>query len=224
MQLRVRYSGANAHGEGEATDVSPRGARIESRTEVAPGTRLSFELDSGDGQSVKGLGEVTWCRPRQSLGGRTVYDLGVRFEADWLKGDRAPLARALCRFFASTDFEPARDFERLPTHLRAQGHAQEQPVALTVLDLSEGGLRVNVQASALPSGIGVGKALKVTFGSRPAVDGTVAWVADAKAGAPMNAQFGVSLARTEEARSTIQEVLVALGRRSDVPPITLEVV
>lgn len=231
LQLRVRYAvqGGGGGGEGEATDVSPRGARIECREPLKEGQRLSFTLDAGDGQGVTGNGEVTWCRPRATVAGKTVYDAGVRFDDDWLKGDRGPLGRALGRFFAATEAEPARDFTRVRTRLVAQGKGKDQTVTLTITDLSEGGLRVTVEGSKLPGGIQVGKPVKVSFGEggRSEVQASVAWVADSPGkGAKLNAQFGVSFAPDDAtARNAVLAILSSMGKVDAViPSITLEVV
>lgn len=231
LQLRVRWAlqDGTVSGEGEATDVSPRGARLECREALKEGHRLSFTLDAGDGQGVTGTGQVTWCRGRGTAGGRTVYDVGVRFDDDWLKGDRGPLGRALGRFFAATEYEPARDFTRVRTRFVAQGKAGGDSVPLTVADLSEGGLRVSVEGSTLPPGIKVGARMAVVFGDggRARVQAAVAWVADAPAkGATINAQFGLSFDRDDAtARDAVLAILASLGKPdSTVPSITLEVV
>lgn len=229
LQLRVRYAvqGGVLTGEGEATDVSPHGARIECKEPLTEGQRLQFTLDAGDGQGVTGSGEVTWCRPRALPSGRTVYDAGVRFDREWLRGDRGPLARALGRFFSRTEHEPARDFTRVQTSLVGTGRLNP-PTPLTVTDLSEGGLRVSVEGTSLPGGVKVGQHVRVVFGGAQRVDATVAWVADSPAGGPAraHAQFGVAF-RGEDtsARDAVRVILAGLGRDGEPSPtITLEVV
>lgn len=231
LQLRVKYAedGGPASGEGEATDVSPRGARIEAREPLAQGSRLTFTLDAGDGQGVKGTGSVTWCRPRAAPGGKTVYDVGVRFDDDWLRGDRGPLANALSRFFASTDSEPARDYTRVQTRLLAQGKGKETTVPLTITDMSEGGFKVTSAGSALPDGIKVGQKVRVSFGEqrRTQVTANVAWVADApNNGSTVNAQFGVSFGKDDAAaRDAVIAIISTLGKeQAEAPSITLEVI
>ncbi|MBI5493883.1 MAG: PilZ domain-containing protein [Deltaproteobacteria bacterium] len=231
LQLRVRFesSAGGPEGEGEATDVSPRGARLECRSELKEGTRLTFTLDAGDGRGVKGHASVSWCRPRHTPGGKTVYDVGVRFDDDWLKGERGPLGRALGRFFAATESEPARDFTRVRTSLQAEGKGPDRTVPLTVVDLSEGGLRVTADGPTLPGGIQVGRTVRVTFGQggRTKVDARVAWVAESqgKQGG-VNAQFGVAFARSDAAaRDAVMAIVATLRNRDETPPsITLEVV
>lgn len=98
LHVRVRYSlpAQGISGEADATDVSRSGLRIESRQELPQGTRLDVELDDGQGHLEAGKAEVTWCRPRRSpAGGRTLYDVGLRLDQDWLKGATGPLAMAL---------------------------------------------------------------------------------------------------------------------------------
>lgn len=230
LQLRVRYAAPEAHieGEGEATDVSARGARLECREEIKDGTRLSFELDAGDGNAIHGMGTVTWCRLRATPAGKQVWDAGVRFDDDWLKGERGPLARALGRFFSSTDAEPARDYQRVTTHLLAQGVSGTQPIPLTVTDLSEGGLRVTLEAAQLPAALKVGTAVRVTFGlaARAQVDATVAWIQDAGEPGAVHAQFGVAFGKEDHvARDAVLAILAQLGKPdADVPSIQLEVV
>jgi hypothetical protein len=228
LQLRVRFhTDAQATQEGEATDVSSRGARLECREPVAEGARLHFELDSGDGNAIKGTGTVTWVRERPNPGGKKVWDAGVKFDEDWLRGERGPLARALGRFFAATDTEPARDFQRVRTHLVAQGRTREQTVALMVTDLGEGGLRVNVDGPDLPAGIKVGAPLHVSFGEgrHTRVAATVAWVVDGAGSGAVHAQFGVSFGKEDHAaRDAVLAILGHLGKSgADVPPILIEV-
>ncbi|MEW5855474.1 MAG: PilZ domain-containing protein [Myxococcota bacterium] len=229
LQLRIKYAGDQGDsGEAEATDVSPRGARIECRAPLAVGTRLNFQLDAGDGQGVKGAGEVTWCRPRKSPTGKTVYDVGLRFDDDWLKKDRGPLGRALARFFAAGEVEPARDYTRVNTRLLAQGKGGNQTMTLTIVDMSEGGLRVTTEGSKLPTGLKVGSPVKVSFGEgrRTQVTAEVAWVADAAGkGATMNASFGLAFRRDDDAaKDAMLAIMSTLGKagNTDRPAITLE--
>lgn len=97
LQLRVRYATLDqaTMGEAEATDVSAHGLRIESRKELAPGTRLNVELDDGQGHAEKGTAEVTWCRQRKTPSGKEVFDLGLKLDQDWIRGASGPLAQAL---------------------------------------------------------------------------------------------------------------------------------
>lgn len=155
--------------------------------------------------------------------------MGVRFDDDWLKGDRGPLGRALGRFFAATEAEPARDFTRVRTRLLAQGKGKNATVALTITDLSEGGLRVNVEGSQVPAGIQVGKPVKVHFGEggHSTVVASVAWVADSpNKGATLHAQFGLSFRHDDEAaRNAVLAILSSMGKPDAViPSLTLEVV
>src|SRR5262245_46830508 len=126
LRLRVRFEAGGVSGEAEASDVSPKGLRLESDNPVAKGTELKLSVDAGsDVEELQAVGHVTWCRERPSPTGKTVYDLGVAFESDWLAKDRGPLGSALARIFAMNSYEPARNFERTPVSLKASSTAPQ---------------------------------------------------------------------------------------------------
>ena len=98
LRLRVRYrvgETGETLGEAEASDVSPKGLRLESEKPVEKGTLLHLQVDAGEVEELECMGQVTWCRPRVSPTGKTMYDLGVAFESDWLARDRGPLGSIL---------------------------------------------------------------------------------------------------------------------------------
>lgn len=185
LRLRVRWA-ADAGaitGEAEASDVSPRGLRLESDHEVKAGSDLTIVIDAGDEESLEALGTVTWCKSRPSPTGKTIYDLGVQFETDWLAQKRGPLGTALARIFAMNSVEPARGFERTPVSLRA-GAAGYEAGGLEIADMSLGGMQLRA-----PEGISekmkMGGAVIVEIeveGKTHSVDGKVVWVAGQEGG------------------------------------------
>ncbi len=148
LRLRVRFEGDGTSGEAEASDVSPRGLRLESEGSVEPGTVLNMTLDAGDDEELTGTGRVTWCRARKSHAGRDMFDIGVHFDHDWLAQDRGPLGTALARIFAMNSHEPARNYERTKVSLDAST-SSSPPVTLEIVDLSTGGMQLRA-----PAGLG----------------------------------------------------------------------
>lgn len=177
LRLRVRYAAGGIAGEAEASDVSPKGLRLESETPVAAGTELKLHVDAGEGEELEAIGFVTWCRPHTSPTGKQLYDVGVRFESDWLARDRGPLGSALARIFAMNSYEPARNFERTPVALQAK--SKSPAMELEVVDVSIGGMRVRSKAGPLGEHVRTGVAVRVELdiGHTATLQGRVAWVA-----------------------------------------------
>src|SRR5581483_6581291 len=159
LRLRVRYcvcETGETLGEAEASDVSPKGLRLESEKPVEKGTLLHLQVDAGEVEELECMGQVTWCRPRPSPTGKTMYDLGVAFESDWLARDRGPLGSALARIFAMNSYEPARSFERTPVSLKAT--SAQPAVELEIGNVSIGGMQIKSKGpigDALKAGVGV---------------------------------------------------------------------
>jgi hypothetical protein len=141
LRLRVRYTAGEASGEAEASDISPRGLRLESFSPVEPGAELQMVADTGEEESLKATGLVTWCQKRRTPTGRTMYDIGLHFADEWLAQDRGPLGSALAKIFSMNQFEPARAFQRTQVSLRATA-ASEIIRKLEIVDLSVGGLQL----------------------------------------------------------------------------------
>jgi len=209
LRLRVRYEAGGAEGEAEASDVSPKGLRLESDKPVEKGTQLKLHVDAGEAEELEAIGYVTWCRPRASPTGKPMYDVGVAFESDWLSKDRGPLGSALARIFAMNSYEPARNYERTPVSLRATSATPE--IGLEIANLSMGGMQIRSKES-LGDQLKAGRTVKVEFD----VDGTftvtgrVAWIAGASEAAPgprVSDSFGVEFVQTTDAdRALVEKV------------------
>jgi PilZ domain len=180
LRLRVRYSGTASggaiDGEAEASDVSPKGLRLESEHAVVAGSDLQLVVDIGtDAEELVVTGNVTWCRERPSPTGKPMYDVGVRFESDWLSRDRGPLGLALARIFAMNSYEPAREEIRTHTQLMASAG----PVDLTIGNVSIGGMQLKA-ATTLPDGVKTGRSTVVVIhmdADTHTLQGRIAWVA-----------------------------------------------
>ena len=147
LRLRVRWSaetsGGPVAGEAEASDVSPKGLRLESEHKVDQGAALKLVVDvGGDEDELIAAGSVMWCRPRTSPTGKALWDVGVAFESDWLAKDRGPLGQALARIFAMNSYEPARSFERTPIAIVVDGGLLGQDAKLSMVNLSIGGMQL----------------------------------------------------------------------------------
>jgi hypothetical protein len=194
LRLRVRYQvGDDVLGEAEASDVSPKGLRLESEKPVEKGTQLKLHVDAGEVEELECMGQVTWCRSHVSPTGKTLYDLGVAFESDWLARDRGPLGSALARIFAMNSYEPARSFERTPVSLKAT--SAQPALELEIGNVSIGGMQIRskgVIGDALKAGVGVVVEIDAE-GAVRSLAGKVAWVAGNRAGAgPRTSEsFGV---------------------------------
>jgi hypothetical protein len=193
LRLRVRYEAGETTGEAEASDVSPRGLRLESDKPVPAGTALKMHVDAGEAEELEANGYITWCRPRASPTGKQLYDLGVSFESDWLAKDRGPLGSALARIFAMNSYEPARNFERTPVALQAASASPS--MQLEVTDISIGGMRLKSKSGPLSEHVKGRLAVKIVVdistGSHT-IPGRVAWVAGSAH------SFGIELAETSQ--------------------------
>ncbi len=159
LRLRVRYVAGEASGEAEASDISPRGLRLESFSPVEPGAELQMVSDTGEEESLKATGLVTWCHKRLTPTGRTVYDIGLHFADEWLAQDRGPLGSALAKIFSMNQFEPARAFQRTQVALRANIDS-ESPLSLEIIDLSVGGLQLKATGAGHRK-LGKGKTIEI---------------------------------------------------------------
>lgn len=184
LRLRVRYEAGDVSGEAEASDVSPKGLRIESEKPVAKGTALKLTVDAGEAEELSTVGTVTWCRAHTTPMGKTLYHLGVAFESDWLARDRGPLGSALARIFALNSYEPARQFERTAVSLAASVASPASP--MEVVNISLGGMQLRSKG-ALNDAVRPGVAVRVEVDVSGAVhrlQSQVVWLAAAQAGGP----------------------------------------
>ncbi len=203
LRLRVRWSalssGGTVTGEAEASDVSPKGLRLESEHKVDMGSALSLNVDIGGDVDVElvAAGKVMWCRERSTPTGKIIYDVGVAFESDWLAKDRGPLGQALARIFAMNAYEPARSFERTPVAISVEGTGSiGKEATLSMVNLSVGGMQLMLNGTpmgaagieAVRAGGGVSVSIDAE-GRTLALEGKIAWVAASEA----NTRFGVEL-------------------------------
>ncbi len=199
LRLRVRWSAQTSNGpvtgEAEASDVSPKGLRLESEHKVDQGAALALVVDvGGDEDELVAAGSVMWCRERQSPTGKVIYDVGVAFESDWLAKDRGPLGQALARIFAMNSYEPARSFERTPIAIDVQGGGPlTKDATLTMVNLSIGGMQLKCTGGVVDV-VRAGMVVSIAIDAESrtlALGGKVAWVAASSEG---HSRFGVELA------------------------------
>ena len=214
LRLRVRWSASvesgQVSGEAEASDVSPKGLRLESEHKLQSGAALDLIVDvGGEADELVAKGKIMWCRERESPTGRQIYDVGVAFESDWLAKDRGPLGQALARIFAMNDFEPARTFERTPVAMTVAGAGPLAGGTLSMVNLSAGGMQLKSTSSTgdvIRAGLGLD--VTITAGSiEHRFSGRVAWVAASEAGD----RFGVELSALSEVETTFLEGLRTSG-------------
>lgn len=213
LRLRVRWSAQTAvgpvSGEAEASDVSPKGLRLESEHKVDNGAALDLVVDvGGDADELTALGKVMWCRERESPTGRQLYDVGVAFESDWLAQDRGPLGQALGRIFAMNSYEPARSFERTRVSVVVDGSGPLAGGELSMVDLSVGGMQVQSSGSiadVVRAGMDVTVDLEAE-GITTVLSGRIAWVATS---VETGDRFGLELTGVSDAGKELLERLRA---------------
>ena len=223
LRLRVRWSAQTSagpvSGEAEASDVSPKGLRLESEHKVDQGAALALVVDvGGDEDELVAAGSVMWCRPRTSPTGKALWDVGVAFESDWLAKDRGPLGQALARIFAMNSYEPARSFERTPIAIAVDGGElgnvlQTSGATLSMVNLSIGGMQLRCTGGVVDV-VRAGMAVSVAIdaeGRTLSLGGKVAWVAAASEG---DSRFGVELAGVS---ATDKEVLERIRNGQSEP-------
>lgn len=193
LRLRVQYSVVEGTADGtdlpltgvaEASDVSPKGLRLEGEVGVPVGSTVSLILDDGGEEKIETEGRVTWCSSRPSPTGRTMFDTGIHFEGDWLSKERGALATALAKIWAMNSYEVARASERSKVSLMAD-NGRGTDAAFEVADLSAGGMHVRPTAEADPLR-SKGRTLVARFEDEGAqthvVNGRIVWLADDIAG------------------------------------------
>jgi len=219
LRLRVKFLSEEGMPEAEATDISPGGARLESRVAIEPDTEVQMALDAGDGETVVANGKVAWCRTRKGVSLRKLYDVGIRFDSEWLAERRGKLGRALGRIFSFSEFEPARAYDRVLVTLRAES-VDGEDLRLTVVDVSEGGMQLRSDGSLGPH-IFIGAPIIVEIpmdGDTITIDGEIVWVAEQEEGkAALYASFGVQFAEPG-----IRELEVLRGiKEGDMTPTNI---
>lgn len=210
LRLRARIVDDEAFPEAEATDISPGGARLESRAPLDAGSVIHLSMDAGDGEPVEATATVAWCRPRKGMSLRKLYDIGVSFDSEWLSQKRGKLGRALGRIFSFSEFEPARAYERVLVTLRADTvDGADQP--LTVVDLSEGGMQLRSDENLGPR-VHTGAAVLVEIPAGDttySVEGDIVWVAQPEgADRTLYASFGVRFTEPgEDEKRVLREIM-----------------
>lgn len=193
LRLRVRFLDDPQMPEAEASDISPGGARLECRVPLDKNAVLRLSLDAGDGDPVEATATVAWCRQRKSMSLRKLFDVGVRFDTEWLGQKRGKLGRALGRIFSFSEFEPARAYERVVVTLRAE-NVDGEGSRLTVIDMSEGGMQLRAD-HPLGDKVHRGAAVivEIPIGEEAiSLDGEIVWVADKDDGdAAHSHSFGI---------------------------------
>lgn len=206
LRLRVRYASGGKIGEAEASDVSPRGCRLESNLPVEAGTTLELTIDAGDDEELTTQGHVTWCRDRVSPSGKTLYDIGIAFSSEWLAQKRGPLGSALARIFAMNSYEPARNYDRTPVSLMA-ATSSAPPLALEIVDLSAGGMQLRGRSGVGELKTGAAVIVEITAdGTTQSIDGKVVWLDGmGDDGAAFGVQFGDASASDQELLESVQQ-------------------
>ena len=205
LRLRVRFLDDERKPEAEATDISPGGARLETRVPLEQGSTVKLSLDAGDGEPVEAEATVVWCRERQGKLLHPLFDIGVRFEGEWLSQDRGKLGRALGRIFSFGDFEPARSYDRVNVTLHAKSMGDDGEV-LTVVDLSSGGMQLRSEI-ALGERVRTGETVIVEMSMASETlnfDAEVMWVTEQESGGQsLMTSFGLQFSdlEAEEQRS-----------------------
>jgi hypothetical protein len=222
LRLRVRWSAKNetgeVTGEAEASDVSPKGLRLESKHQVEVGSPLHLIVDiGGDTEELVAEGKVMWCRSRPSPTGRLYYDIGVAFERDWLAQDRGPFGRALARIFAMNAYEPARTFARTQLALAVDG--AEFGGSLSLVNMSLGGVQLK-SSSPLAEQVRAAMQVRVVVeagGQQVTLNGKVAWVAASSPGAGGEDRFGIEFFGPGEGdRSLLEQVCTGRAEPSRI--------
>ena len=205
LRLRVRYSVVEGtadgtylplSGEAEASDVSPKGLRLEGEIGVPVGATVALILEDGGDEKIETEGLVTWCSSRPSPTGRTMFDTGIHFEGEWLSNERGPLATALVKVWSMNSYEVARASERTKVSLTAD-NGRGDATAFEVADLSAGGMHVRPNATPDPLRT-KGRDLVSRFddpeGNTHVVNGRIVWIADEISGG-----FGVQFLDASDA-------------------------
>lgn len=195
LRLRVRYAVESFAGEAEASDVSPKGLRFESDVAMREGAIITFSVDAGEEEALEAQGHITWCRPRESPLGKTIYEIGVACDSGLLAQKRGPLGKALARIFAMNDYEPARSFERTAVSFRAASGVGLS-TELEIVDLSRAGMRLCAK-QPLQGALSTGDRVQVVIALKESTHtlyGQVAWTAGAEGpaeSARVDDSFGV---------------------------------
>lgn len=76
--VRLQFDTQEPPQEGRTANLSTGGMFVQSKNPRPVGTLLRFELMLGDGEPIKGVGEIVWIRPRPQ-GPEAPSGMGVQF-------------------------------------------------------------------------------------------------------------------------------------------------
>lgn len=210
--IRLRVSFRSPEGlVSEFTRSIGRGVvAIESRKNVPIGTRFVFELTDGEAEApVEVSGEVVQVTRLES----GTHALHVRYRGI---GDRRALDAMLRKIFNAHRHEQVRRHPRVPIQFRGTERVSDSPWYL-VRDLSRGGARIEVEASALPRRVEIGTPFLLDLPlatGEVSLHGEVIWAFNPPAGKArlMYPAFGVSFGRLRaELKDALDRLLVLRG-------------
>lgn len=213
LRLRVRYMGGQVHGEAEASDVSMHGLRLESDQQIAVGEKLQLMVDTGESASPSYLdGEVTWCRPHNTPTGRTVYDVGVKLNAEgWHTPEMGRLGSALARLFALREREQVPVYTQTPCALDDGTPVQLSDVEVNLLQFTA--------PAVLQGKVTTGSTVTVEIDAEDAkhvLTAKVAWVSDQQGGKQARFKEGFAL-DTREAGAPLKALLARIKSGQSTP-------
>jgi len=79
VRCRSTTTASSVFNEHPATDLSAGGLFVEAKQPLPVGTLLRFELDAGNGESVRGVGKVAWQRDGSGSKDAQPTGMGVQF-------------------------------------------------------------------------------------------------------------------------------------------------
>ena len=209
MRLKVSYKHAESL-IGEFTRSVGTGAvALESRKALPPGTRFIFELHAhGFTEAVEVAGEVLAVHEQEP--GR--FLLTVRYEPT---PNRAGLDVLLDSLLKQQRADRVREHPRVPLQLRASEDTPYSP-AYRVLDVSLGGMGLEIEAPVLPRVIKIGVPFLTDLwlaGGSLALHGEVAWTAVAPSEQRWSyPRFGVHFGRLrDDTRERLEHILMLRG-------------
>jgi hypothetical protein len=209
VRLKVAYK----HPEsliGEFTRSVGQGAvALECRKAVPTGTRFIFELHAqGYPEAVEVAGEVIAVTEQDP--GR--YLLTIRYEP---ASERTGLDALLLGLMKRQQAERIREYPRVPLQLRATEEAPYSP-AYRVLDLSLGGMGVEIEAPILPRAVKVGTPFLADVwlnAGALVLHGEIAWTATTPSVQRwVHPRFGVHFGRLrDDTRERLERILMLRG-------------
>ncbi|MHB8872661.1 MAG: PilZ domain-containing protein [Myxococcaceae bacterium] len=210
VRLKVAYKTPAGLLSEFTRSVGRGGVALESRRQVAVGTRFVFELRAqGVSEIVEVLGEVVQVAPVP----KGKFRLDIRYDRG---ADRKGLDALIQAIFDSHKYEKVRKFPRIPLNLRATEDTAYSP-SYVIRDVSTGGAGVEVEAPAIPRSVRVGVPflleLSISLGTL-ALHGEVVWVFSppTERAKWINPTFGVAFGKLRpDTRERLDRILVLQG-------------